>query len=138
VAETIRLARSVAPGRTWVAVAGGLAVAVHPTLVYAATHVQVAGLAATLLVATLARAYEARGTRDAFIVGLWLAALILTDPILGLVAPGALWAMARGVGLGFSSTPHPTLPLKGGGFPEPRSLLEEDVFERPWASGQRC
>lgn len=95
VAETIRLARSVALGRRSVAVAAGLVVAVHPTLVYAATHVQVAGLAATLLVATLARAYEARSSRVAFCVGLWLAALMLTDPILGLVAPGAGWAMCR-------------------------------------------
>jgi hypothetical protein len=95
VAETIRLARSVAPGRSSVAIASGLVVAVHPTLVYAATHVQVAGLAATLLVATLARACEARTVRDAFVVGLWLAVLMLTDPILGLVAPGACWVMAR-------------------------------------------
>jgi hypothetical protein len=95
VAETIRLARSVAPGRKSVALGAGLIVAVHPTLVYAATHVQVAGLAATLLVATLARAYEARTSRDASLVGLWLAALMLTDPILGLVAPGVVWAMFR-------------------------------------------
>ncbi len=101
VAETIRLARAVAPGRTSVAIASGLAVAVHPTLVYAATHVQVAVLAATLLVATLARAYEARTLRDSFVVGLWLAALMLTDPILGLVAPGAWWAMVRGSGSRF-------------------------------------
>lgn len=98
VAETIRLARSVAPGWRWVANAAGLVVAVHPTLIYAATHVQVAGLASVLLAATLARAYEARGGRDAFAVGLWLAALMLTDPILGLVAPGLTWAMARGGG----------------------------------------
>ncbi len=98
VAETIRLARSIAPGRKWVAIAGGLIVAVHPTLVYAATHVQVAGLASVLLVGTLARAYESRTTRDAFLVGLWLAALMLTDPILGLVAPGLVWAMGRGGG----------------------------------------
>jgi hypothetical protein len=95
VAETIRLARSVAPGREWVAIVAGLAVAVHPTLVYAATHVQVAGLASVLLVATLARAYEAKSPRDAFVVGLWLAALMLTDPIPGLVAPGLAWAMCR-------------------------------------------
>ncbi len=95
VAETIRLARSVAPGRTSVAIASGLVVAVHPTLVYAATHVQVAGLAAVLLVATLARAFGVRTVRGAFVVGLWLAALMLTDPILGLVAPAAWWAISR-------------------------------------------
>lgn len=98
VAETIRLARSVAPGRKAVARAAGLIVAVHPTLVYAATHVQVAGLAATLLVATLSRAYNSMTTRDAFVVGLWLAALMLTDPILGLVAPGLALAMGRAAG----------------------------------------
>jgi hypothetical protein len=97
VAETIRLARSIAPGRKWVAIAAGLVVAVHPTLVYAATHVQVALLAATLLIATLARAFEAKSGRDGFRVGLWLAALALTDPILALVAPGAVWAMTRSI-----------------------------------------
>ena len=40
----------------------GLIAAVHPTLVYAATHVQVALLAATLLTATLAWAYRAGRT----------------------------------------------------------------------------
>ena len=96
VAETIRLARSIAPGRKSVAIAGGLiATAIHPTLVYAATPVQVAGLAAVLLIGTLARAYEARTTRDALRVGLWLAALMLTDPILGLVLPGLVWVMFR-------------------------------------------
>jgi hypothetical protein len=94
VAETIRLARAVAPSRMSVAIAAGLIAAVHPTLVYAATHVQVALLAATLLMATLARSYEARTVRDAFKVGLWLAALALTDPILALVAPGAIWALS--------------------------------------------
>jgi hypothetical protein len=93
VAETIRLARAVAPTRKSVAIAAGLIVAAHPTLVYAATHVQVALLAATLLVVTLARSYEARTVRDAFVAGLWLAALALTDPILALVAPGAILAL---------------------------------------------
>ena len=36
----------------------GLIVALHPTLVYAATHVQVATLGATLLTWTLAWAYQ--------------------------------------------------------------------------------
>jgi hypothetical protein len=98
VSEVIRLARSIAPGRRWVAPTAGLIVALHPTLVYAATHVQVAPLAATLLVATLARAYEARTGRGAFGVGLWLAALALTDPILALVAIGAVWVIARNYG----------------------------------------
>ena len=98
VAEVIRLARSIAPGRAWVAPAAGLIAALHPTLVYSATHVQVSPIAATLLVATLARAYEARSGRAAFFVGLWIAALALTDPILGLVAIGAAWAIAGNIG----------------------------------------
>src|SRR5262249_7573806 len=52
------LARQVAPGRPRVAVTAGFIAALHPTLVYAVTHVQVAGLAATLLVWTLAWAYR--------------------------------------------------------------------------------
>jgi len=111
VAEVIRLALAVAPGRKWVVIASGLIAALHPTLVYAATHVQVAPLAATLLVATLVRAYEARTERDAFRVGLWLAALGLTDPILILVAPGAAWAMIRSIG-GIRRTVRP-LALTG-------------------------
>jgi len=93
VAETIRLARSVAPGRRWASATAGGIVAIHPTLVYAATHVQVAPLATTLLVAILARAYEARTRREGFAVGLWLALLALTDPILALAAPGLALAM---------------------------------------------
>ena len=83
VAEVMRPGRklgNVAPGRAWVAVAGGLIVAVHPTLVYAATHVQVAGLAAILLVATPGAGLRKRATIAGCVsvVGLWLAALMLT------------------------------------------------------------
>ena len=49
VAGVLMLAREVAPGRRRVALVAGAIAAVHPTLVYAATHVQVALLAATLL-----------------------------------------------------------------------------------------
>lgn len=80
-----------------------LAAALHPTLVYAATHVQVALLAAVLLTWMLAWSFRAGRTGkigDAAIAGAWLALLVLTDPILGLVAPGASWAMARGRGIG--------------------------------------
>src|SRR5262249_39872250 len=68
------LARLCAPGRRWVAGIAGLVVAVHPTLVYAATHVQVASVGTTLLVWTLAWAYHAGLTgrpRDAAIAGGW-------------------------------------------------------------------
>ena len=72
------------PVMPWTA---GLIAALHPTLVYAATHVQVAGLGATLLVWTLAWAYRtgrAGRRRDAIITGVLLAVLALTDPILSL------------------------------------------------------
>jgi len=102
VAAVMALAGEVAPERKSVACFAGLINALHPTLVYAATHVQVALLAATLLVATLALAYRTGRTglpRDAVWTGLLFALLALTDPILVVVAPGAAWAMARGQGL---------------------------------------
>jgi hypothetical protein len=93
----LRLARLVAPNRPWLAWSGSLAVALHPTLVYAATHVQIAALGTTLLVWTLALAYQTGTTgrdRDAVLTGSLLALLALTDPILTLSAGGvfcALW-----------------------------------------------
>src|SRR4051794_38769577 len=96
VAAVLRLAREVAPERRRFAELAGLIVALHPTLVYAATHVQVALLAATLLTWTLTLAYRAGRTgllRDAIGAGVGLGLLVLTDPILGLVAPGAMGAM---------------------------------------------
>jgi hypothetical protein len=99
VAGVLMLAREVAPGRVWVARAAGLIVAIHPTLVYAATHVQVASLAATLLTCTLAWAYRTgRGgrDRDAVVTGTLLALLVLTDPILGLAAVGVFHAVMLG------------------------------------------
>jgi hypothetical protein len=97
VAGVLVLAKAVAPGRRRVAILAGVIAALHPTLVYATTHVQVAPLAATLLVWTLALAYRARSSRDAARTGLVLALLILTDPILGLVTPGACWAIRLGL-----------------------------------------
>ncbi len=101
VASVLALAREIVPGRPRVAWVAGLIAALHPTLIYAATHVQVAALAPWLLTATLASAYRAGRTgrsRDAGITGLWLAALTLTDPILALVAPGVAWAIWRAGG----------------------------------------
>jgi 4-amino-4-deoxy-L-arabinose transferase-like glycosyltransferase len=97
----VMLAAEVTHGRPRVASLAGLLVAVHPTLVYAATHVQVASLASTLLAASLAFAYRAGRTgqgRDAFAGGISLGLLALSDPILGLVAPGMAWAIASGRG----------------------------------------
>ncbi len=99
VVGVISLSREVAPDRGRMASLAGFLAATYPTLVYAATHVQIAALAATLLVWTLALAYRAgrtRSARDAMAGGLLLGLLTLTDPILGLVAPGALWAMGLG------------------------------------------
>jgi len=97
----LRLAGEVAPGRVGVARAAGLIAAVHPTLVYAATHVQVALPAATLLTWTLARGYRLGRTgtgRDAVAAGLLLGLLALTDPILGLAAVGLCGAVIQGRG----------------------------------------
>jgi hypothetical protein len=108
VACVLGLAREVAPDRPRVATLAGLIAALHPTLVYAATHVQVALLAATLLTGTLALAYRAgrtRRDRDAAAAGLALGALALTDPILALAAPGAAWAIARRRGIRGAARP---------------------------------
>jgi hypothetical protein len=102
VAGALALAREVAPGRPGLANLAGLIVALHPSLVYTATHVQVAALAATLLMATLAAAFRAGRTgrpQDALAAGLLLGLLALADPILTLVAPGMAWAMVAGRGL---------------------------------------
>ena len=101
VASVLALAAEALPGRPRVAILTGLIAALHPPLVYAATHVQVAALAAALLPATLALAYRAGRTgrgRDAIAAGACLAALALTDPILALVAPGMARAIASGRG----------------------------------------
>lgn len=97
----LRLAGEVAPGRRGLALASGLIAALHPTLVYAATHVQVALPAAVLLVWSLAMGYRAGRTgrdRDALITGALLALLALTDPILALSGAGVLAAVLLGRG----------------------------------------
>ena len=101
VALIIMLTSEVAPGRSLVAYLSGLIVAVHPTLVYAATHVQVASLVAVLLTLCMAYAYRSGRTGrigDAVGSGVALAALVLTDPILGLALFGMAWAILRGLG----------------------------------------
>lgn len=102
------LASEAVPRRPRVAALACLIAAVHPSLVYAATHVQVASLAAALLAACLAWAYRAGRTgsdRDAAAAGLSLGLLALADPILALAAPGMAWAIARGRGPGRSARP---------------------------------
>jgi len=94
----LKLCRGIAPEQRWLGWTAGLIVALHPTLIYAATHVQVALLGTTLLVWVLAWAYQAAASsrnRDALITGCLLAVLALTDPILSLAAIGifsAVWA----------------------------------------------
>jgi len=102
VAGTMSLAREAAPGRRRVATLAGLVAALHPTLVYAATHIQVASLATASMAWTLALGYRlARtgSTRDAVAAGVALAITALTDPILGLSATGvgAVVLMCRGL-----------------------------------------
>jgi hypothetical protein len=95
----LRLAREVAPHCPIMATAAGLIAAVHPTLVYAATHVQVAGLGATLLVWALTWGYRTGATgrpRDAAITGALLGVLALTDPILSMAMVGIGWAVWMG------------------------------------------
>jgi hypothetical protein len=90
-----RLASWVAPGRPAVAWWGAAVAALHPTLVYAATHVQVALLAATLVVWSLVwgvRAGASGSRRDAAATGVLLALCALADPILALVVVGVLVA----------------------------------------------
>jgi hypothetical protein len=92
----IKLAEAIAPGRPLIRLTAGLVTALHPTLVYAATHVQVALLGTTLLIWTLAAAYQTGASRKlshAVLTGLLLALLTLTDPILALVFPGVAWAV---------------------------------------------
>ena len=95
--EVLELARLIMPGRVWIPRLAAFVVGIHPSLIYAATHVQVASLGAVLLVGTLARAYQAGSSgmvRDAILTGAWLAILALTDPILSLAVfgiAGAIW-----------------------------------------------
>jgi hypothetical protein len=94
-----RLARMLTPGQPAVAFAASTIAALHPTLVYAATHVQVALLGATLLCWFLVLAYRAGAdgrTRSAAQAGLYLALLTLTDPILSLASVGGVWAIVAG------------------------------------------
>lgn len=101
VAAVLALAREAIPGRPRTAWAAGLIAAFHPSLIYAATHVQVALLAALLLTAALAWGYRTGRTgrdRDALAAGGLTALLALTDPILALGGAGVAWAVMQGRG----------------------------------------
>jgi hypothetical protein len=95
----VKLAREIAPDHPPVAWIAGLIGALHPTLVYAATHVQVALLGATLLVWVLLWGYRTGRTArrlHALVTGGILAIVTLTDPILSLGGLGAMAAMGQG------------------------------------------
>jgi hypothetical protein len=94
----LRICRQIAPSSPWMAWVSGLVVALHPTLVYAATHVQIATLAATALIWILAWSYQtglSRKTVDAAITGGLLGLLALIDPILSLAMVGVVWAIGQ-------------------------------------------
>ncbi len=131
-----RLAALVAPERPAVAWWAAGVAALHPTLVYAATHVQVALPAATLVVWTLvwaARAAASGSPRAAAAVGLLLGLCALTDPILGLAVVGVLvtfWmAKSPTTSRGRSDEDIPS-PLVGEGAPEGR--MRGDATGGPW------
>jgi hypothetical protein len=114
VAAVLALGRTVAPDRPRIATFAALTAALHPSLVYAATHVQVASLATTLLIASLAAAVRAGETgRDgnALCAGLLLGLLTLTDPILALVAPGMAWAVVLRQGVRRAVRPMTVMAL---------------------------
>ncbi len=93
VAGATCLAWALMPGRQAVGWLAGLGTAVYPTLVYAVTQVQVASLAATLVVLVLWTARAAANTgrpTAALACGLASGILVLTDPILSLVVGVAL------------------------------------------------
>jgi hypothetical protein len=95
----LRLAERIAGGRSEVILTAGIITALHPTLIYAATHVQVALLGATLLTWTLLFAYRTGASgciHDAVGTGVLLALLALTDPILSLALAGAVLAIVQG------------------------------------------
>ena len=100
----LRLAREVAPHQRAVSVAAGLIAAVHPTLVYAATHVQVAlaGRDAPDMdtCVCIQDRDAADGCRTRSSPGALLARLTLCDPILALAGAGALWAIVQGESAG--------------------------------------
>ncbi len=99
VAAILAWARSIAPASRWIGLLAACIVALDPTLVYAATHVQVVTLATTLLATCLAMSERTRRTGraiDAIGTGLTLGLLALADPILALVAPGVAWSITRG------------------------------------------
>ncbi|WP_169972611.1 hypothetical protein [Tautonia rosea] len=114
VLAVMALAWQVAPDQPRMAIAAGLVTAVHPTLVYSATHVQVAGLAATLVTLAFVASYRlGRLARrfDAFALGGVLGLLVLCDPILGLITPAIAWVAVQGQGLRRAMVPLTTVAL---------------------------
>ena len=96
----VMLARELLPKRQVAGWLGGIGTAVYPTLVYAATQVQVASLATTLVVVVILAAAQASrfgSMLHAIVTGTSAGLLVLTDPILGLVVVVAIWVIWKGV-----------------------------------------
>jgi hypothetical protein len=97
----MRLSGRLFPDRAWISRSAGLIAAMHPTLVYCATHIQVACLAATLTVWILVLAEELAsgwGVGRAAGLGWWIGILVLLDPILGLILPVTGLVLVRSAG----------------------------------------
>jgi hypothetical protein len=117
VVGVLRLASEVAPNRPRIAAVAGFVAALHPALVYAATHVQVALVAATALVWTIAMAYRTARTGavgDAIVTGALLAFLTLTDPILALAFLGIAVVLVQARGGRLALRPLALIALASG------------------------
>ena len=121
VASVMAFVREILSGRSslWPARIAGFVAAFHPTLLYAATHVQVAMCATLFLTLSLAQGYRTARTgraRDAILSGFWLGVLMLTDPILGLASMGVAWAILQGEPRAVSSETAPRWLSLGKSF----------------------
>jgi len=114
-AGVVALARRVTQNE-WVAILAGLAAALHPPLVYAATHIQVVSTATFLLIWLFVALFDLRRlpTRlNSVKAGLWMGLITLTDPILALAGVGTTLAWAL--------------------FDRPRGWLEMQSLVKNWA-----
>ena len=95
-AGVVALARRVTQNERMALVAG-LAAALHPPLVYSATHIQVVSTATVVLIWLFVALFDLRRSptwRKAMKAGLWMGLITLTDPILALSGVGATLAWA--------------------------------------------
>lgn len=93
-AGVVALARRVTQNER-VALVAGLAAALHPPLVYSATHIQVVSTATVVLIWLFVALFDLRRSptwRNAVKAGLWMGLITLTDPILALSGVGTTLA----------------------------------------------